>query len=121
MNQVLQLEKCECSWLRRMTNWVQGISSKVNGKLNTVQGLMTIKTAVEHSMDIVKDVLILIQISLAQGGFLLMMSQEKPYIKGVSKPSKCSKPLLNTLLSLRFSFYFLAPLSSHLSWAACNS
>ena len=93
MNQVLQLEKCECSWLRRMKNWVQGISSKVNGKLNTVQGLMTIKTAVEHSMDIVKDVLILIQISLAQGGFLLMMSQEKPYIKGVCKPSKCSEPL----------------------------
>ena len=97
MAQVLSLEEeksSKTSWPSRMKKWILGINDKVNEKLSTVQVLMTIKTAVEHSMDIVKDVLILIQISMAQGGFLFMMSQEKPYIKGV-KPlfllSKCFK------------------------------
>ena len=45
---------------------------------------MMIKTAVGHATDLIKDILLVVLISLSQGGFTELIMQEEPYIKGVS-------------------------------------
>ena len=44
-----------------------------------------IKTSVSHSMDFIKDSLILVQLDWSQGGFRQIMTHPTPYIQGVSK------------------------------------
>ena len=42
------------------------------------------KTAVGHAIDLIKDILLAVLISLSQGGFAELIKQEEPYIRGVS-------------------------------------
>ena len=45
---------------------------------------MMVKTAVGHSTDLIKDILLAVQISLSQGGIVELMMQDQQYIRGVS-------------------------------------
>ena len=45
---------------------------------------MMIKTAVGYASDLIKDILLVVMISLSQGGFAKLIMQKDPYIKGVS-------------------------------------
>lgn len=45
--------------------------------------LKIIKTAITHCMDLIKDLLILFEIVMSQGGWTLMMNQPSPFIKAV--------------------------------------
>ena len=43
-----------------------------------------IKSVVGHSTDLIKDIILCIQISMSQGGLSELMKQKKLYIRGVS-------------------------------------
>ena len=45
---------------------------------------MMIKSTVGHCTDLIKDIILAIQIAMSQGGLVQLMSQKKPFIKGVS-------------------------------------
>ena len=45
---------------------------------------MMVKSAVGFSTDLIKDILLAVQICLSQGGFAKLINQKEPYIKGVS-------------------------------------
>ena len=57
---------------------------RISSKLEAMTIFMMIKTAIGHSTDLIKDVLLAILISLSQGGFTELIMQDEPYIKGVS-------------------------------------
>lgn len=45
--------------------------------------LNIVKSAVAHSIDFVKDILLLIQIAVSQGGWTQLMAQTTPFMKGI--------------------------------------
>ena len=51
--------------------------------LKHISALKIIIAPASHLLDLTKDVLILVEVTLSQGGFVLLVAQPKPYIKGV--------------------------------------
>ena len=67
---------------------------RISSKLESLAISMMVKSAVGFSTDLIKDILLAVQICLSQGGFAKLMKQKEPYIKGVKLLfllSKCSK------------------------------
>ena len=64
--------------------------------------------AASHTLDLAKDSLILIQISLSQGGISFILMQPTPYIKGVSKSNHIFRVHLKTNI-FRCSISYLVP------------
>ena len=60
------------------------ISYRISSKFETMTISMMIKTAVGYAADLIKDILLVVMISLSQGGFAKLIVQKDPYIKGVS-------------------------------------
>ena len=58
---------------------------RVQKRLEQIFALKIILAPTSHLLDLAKDSLILVEVALSQGGFLLLMAQPKPYIKGVSR------------------------------------
>ena len=58
---------------------------RVQTRLEQIFALKIILAPTSHLLDLAKDSLILVEVALSQGGFLLLMAQPKPYIKGVSR------------------------------------
>ena len=58
---------------------------RISSKFESMTIAMMIKTAVGHSTDLIKDILLAVQISLSQGGIVeLIMQDQQYYIRGVS-------------------------------------
>ena len=57
---------------------------RMSSKIESLSTAMVIKSVVGYSTDLIKDIMLAIQISLSQGGLLALLAQKTPYIKGVS-------------------------------------
>ena len=57
---------------------------RISSKFETMTISMMIKTAVGHTADLIKDILLTVLISLSQGGIAELKKQKEPYIRGVS-------------------------------------
>ena len=55
---------------------------RISSKFESMTIAMMVKTAVGHSTDLIKDILLAVQISLSQGGIVELMNQQ--YIRAVS-------------------------------------
>ena len=56
---------------------------RISSKFESMTIAMMIKTAVGHSTDLIKDILLAVQISLSQGGIVELMMQDQQYIRGI--------------------------------------
>ena len=69
---------------------------------------MMIKSTVGHCTDLIKDIILAIQIAMSQGGLIQLMSQKKPFIKGVSTTKlRLGELSLGTFFTDIFSFFGL--------------
>ena len=57
---------------------------RISSKFESMTIAMMVKTAVGHSTDLIKDILLAVQISLSQGGIVELMMQDQQYIRAVS-------------------------------------
>ena len=62
---------------------LEKLTKRIQKTLDKLTILKITYTGVSYMLDLSKDLLILIQISFAQGGFSQMMSTPKPYIRWV--------------------------------------
>ena len=73
------------SLIRRLMKKWKNSSFYKDHRIQKILTLKIIVASTSHLLDLTKDALILVEVAFSQGGFVLLMAQPKPYIKGVSQ------------------------------------
>ena len=82
---------------------------RITSKLESLAISMMVKSAVGYSTDLIKDILLAVQICLSQGGFAKLINQKEPYIKGVSPFFTCSCKMWNRKEKLSYQNIWKSP------------